>query len=40
VGIKFNEGEDVETLNESASIMMNSINAKLALLVFNSSKKI
>ena len=29
---KLKEKDDIETINESASIMMNSIHAKLALL--------
>ena len=32
---KLKEKDDVETINESASIMMNSIHAKLALLGFS-----
>ena len=36
---KFKEGQDLKTINESASIMVNSIHAKLAMLAFNSNKK-
>ena len=33
---KLQEKSDIDTVNESASIMMNSIHAKLALLGYNS----